>query len=204
MRLEYQMSVVNKEQCTGCKTCVQLCPVAAITLESENGKPKAFIDEKYCQACGICVSRCPEKAIGMQLRSSPLEIGIDTTRISDEEMHRICRAAHMYPDQIICYCRRVQVKEIVAAILAGAKTPEDVARMTGARTGCGVLCINGVIRLLRASGLELKQASGNQWYGNTISIWNLSDDIMKKFDKEFYLIRDRKAIDEVFPGGEKC
>ncbi len=203
MKLEHQMSVVDKEKCTGCKTCVQLCPVAAIALVNDNGKSKAFIDGKYCQACGICVSRCPEEAIGMQLRSSPLEIGIDATKISDEEMHIICQAAHMYPDQIICYCRRVQVKEIVAAILAGAKTPEDVARMTGARTGCGVLCINGVIRLLRASGLELKHAVGNQWYGNTISIWSLSDDIMKKFDKEFYLIRDRKAIDEVFPGGEQ-
>jgi bacterioferritin-associated ferredoxin/ferredoxin len=172
-------------------------------MEKSNGKGKALIDTKYCQACGICVSRCPEKAIGMQLRSSPLEIGIDTTKVSDQEMHKICRAAHMYPDQIVCYCRRVQVKEIVAAILAGAKTPEDVARMTGARTGCGVLCINGVIRVLRASGLELKHAAGYQWYGNTISIWTLPDDVMKKFDKEFYLIRDRKAIDEVFQGGEK-
>jgi len=203
MRLESQVSVVDREKCIGCKTCAQICPVEAIRLEKANGKAKALIDGKYCQACGICVSRCPEKAIGMRLRSAPLEIGIDAMKISDKEMHTICEAAHMYPDQIVCYCRRVQVKEIVAAILAGAKTPEEVARMTGARTGCGVLCINGVIRLLRASGLELKQAAGYQWYGNTISIWTLPDDIMKKFDEEFYLIRDRKAIDEVFPGGKK-
>ena len=58
--------------------------------------------------------------------------------------------AHMYPDQVICYCHRVQAKEIAAAILQGARTPEDISRLTGARTGCGTLCITGMIRLLKS------------------------------------------------------
>jgi hypothetical protein len=58
-----------------------------------------------------------------------------------------------------------------------------------------------VIRLLRATGLEIERAPGYQWYGNTVSIWDLPDEVMQKYDKEYYLLRDRKDLDEIFPGG---
>lgn len=200
-RIVTQLAVVDRQKCTGCKTCVQICPVAAIKLKKEEGKPKAIIDKKYCQACTICMTRCPEIAITMKLRSSPLKIGIEVSQASSKEVAMICHKAHMYPDQIVCYCHRIQAKEVAAAILSGAKTPEQVARMTGVRTGCTTLCITAVIRLLRAAGLEMDRAPGYQWYGKTVSIWDLPEEVMQKYDKEYYLIRDRKDLDEIFPGG---
>ena len=108
----------------------------------------------------------------------------------------------MYPDQVVCYCHRVEAKEIVAAILGGAKTPEEVAQKTGARTGCGVLCITEVIRLLRAAGLELGKAPGYQWYNLKVDIWTISPEIRQKYP-QFYLESDRNALDKIFPGGKR-
>jgi ferredoxin len=200
-RIITQLAIVDRQKCTGCKTCVQICPVTAIKLQEEEGKPKAVIDEQYCQACTLCVTRCPEIAITMNSRNSPLKIGMEVSQASSEEVATICHKAHMYPDQIVCYCHRIQAKEIAGAILSGAKTPEEVSRMTGARTGCGVLCITGVVRLLRAAGLKIERAPGYQWYGTTVSIWDLPDEVVQKYDKGYYLLRDRKDLDEIFPGG---
>lgn len=38
---------------------------------------------------------------------------------------------------IVCFCLAVSEREIVAAIRAGAQTPQDVAAQCGAGTGCG-------------------------------------------------------------------
>jgi len=50
---------VNKEKCTGCKICVDVCPVGAIEVDSDG---KAFITEK-CTLCRLCVKECPVGAI---------------------------------------------------------------------------------------------------------------------------------------------
>jgi hypothetical protein len=84
----------------------------------------------------------------------------------------------------------------------GARTPEDVARKTGARTGCGVLCISAVIRLLRGAGIELDKAPGYQWYGSSVSIWNVPPNVLRKYP-EYYLAQDREVLDKIFPGGGK-
>jgi len=52
---------VDKEQCTGCGTCVEACPLEAIKLENE----KAVVDEETCTECGSCVSECPLDAISL-------------------------------------------------------------------------------------------------------------------------------------------
>ena len=50
---------VDVARCTGCGTCVETCPVEAISLV--NGK--ARVDEETCTGCQACVDLCPEKAI---------------------------------------------------------------------------------------------------------------------------------------------
>ena len=60
------------------------------------------------------------------------------------------------------------------------------------------LCISGVIRLLRAAGVELGKAPGYQWYGTQVSIWDIPPEVAKKY-RQYYLEEDRKAIDKIFP-----
>jgi len=51
--------VVDAEQCTGCETCVEVCPVEAISVSESVAK----IDEDTCTECEACVAECPVEAI---------------------------------------------------------------------------------------------------------------------------------------------
>ena len=53
---------VNAELCTGCGTCVEACPVEAISLV--DGKAK--VDGDTCIDCGACVGECPTEAISVE------------------------------------------------------------------------------------------------------------------------------------------
>lgn len=50
---------VHKEGCNGCNTCVEECPVDAITLIEK----KADIDGDKCIGCATCIAVCPVKTI---------------------------------------------------------------------------------------------------------------------------------------------
>ena len=194
-----KMAVVDGQKCNACSYCVRICPAEVIRLEKVGERHLAVIDEKMCLDCKLCFTGCPEYAVSMVERPVPLQIGTDLGGLSEAEIAAICEAAHMYPDQIVCFCHRVQAKEIVAAILKGAKTPEDISRATGARTGCSVLCIAAVIRLLRGAGLKLVKAPGYQWYGVDVSIWQMTPQLQEKYP-EYYLTEDLHEINKVFPG----
>jgi ferredoxin len=51
--------VVDRDECTGCETCVDVCPVQAISMKEE----KAQIDPETCTECETCVAECPVEAI---------------------------------------------------------------------------------------------------------------------------------------------
>lgn len=51
--------MVNEKTCIGCGTCVNICPVGAISMV--NGK--AHIDNEVCIKCGSCEGVCPVGAI---------------------------------------------------------------------------------------------------------------------------------------------
>ena len=50
--------VVEKDKCTGCGICTEVCPEKAIVMRSG----KAFITIE-CIEYGACISECPEGAI---------------------------------------------------------------------------------------------------------------------------------------------
>jgi ferredoxin len=54
------MPWVNREMCTGCGTCVEECPVGAMSLEENAG---AVINDEECIRCGKCHDVCPEEAV---------------------------------------------------------------------------------------------------------------------------------------------
>jgi ferredoxin len=58
---ETMAAKINAELCTGCGTCVDICPVEAISLDND----KAAIDGDACVDCGTCVDECPVEAISM-------------------------------------------------------------------------------------------------------------------------------------------
>jgi NAD-dependent dihydropyrimidine dehydrogenase PreA subunit len=49
---------IDKETCTGCAACADVCPVDAIKVDDV-----AIVDENECIDCGTCVEECPVEAI---------------------------------------------------------------------------------------------------------------------------------------------
>ena len=53
---------VDENKCSGCGTCIELCPYNAIQKD-ENGV--ARVTSAVCKGCGVCGASCPERAITM-------------------------------------------------------------------------------------------------------------------------------------------
>lgn len=74
----------NPKACFGCGTCVERCPVNAITMkELKSGEKRSDTDFKECIGCGICVLTCPQNARKLKLVRPPEHIpdfmmGFDT------------------------------------------------------------------------------------------------------------------------------
>ena len=53
---------VDTKACTGCTTCVDICPAEAIEMEDD----KAKINASECVDCETCVDECLSGAISME------------------------------------------------------------------------------------------------------------------------------------------
>jgi len=56
--------LVDRDKCTGCGICIEICPMDAIRLD-EDGIPHLRYDE--CWYCGACEEECPTEAITLEL-----------------------------------------------------------------------------------------------------------------------------------------
>ncbi|HEX55016.1 MAG: disulfide reductase, partial [Candidatus Altiarchaeales archaeon] len=59
--MEEITSFVDRERCSGCGFCVEVCPYDAIKLNKRD--KKAEVIEILCKGCGACVVACPSGAI---------------------------------------------------------------------------------------------------------------------------------------------
>jgi heterodisulfide reductase subunit A-like polyferredoxin len=64
------IAVVEQQSCTGCLTCVRVCPFGVPVIQADvigvgNVLGAAYIEPAICQGCGICVAECPAKAIDL-------------------------------------------------------------------------------------------------------------------------------------------
>jgi len=56
-------SIIDEEMCVNCGSCVDRCPVEAISLEDF-----AIVNRNKCLGCGLCANVCTEEAISLKLR----------------------------------------------------------------------------------------------------------------------------------------
>lgn len=67
---------IDADDCIGCGTCVERCPVEAPELMNSH----ASIIEDRCIGCGVCAHLCPEEAINLE-RTGPRIVFIPPPRI---------------------------------------------------------------------------------------------------------------------------
>lgn len=189
------LAVIDKEKCIGCKTCVKVCPVLAIKMEDR----LAIVDDEMCRGCAACEQRCPVYAISMVKREQPVVVKVDVSSVDYALIEDLCRKAKFNPEQLICYCTATRAEEIAAAIILGADSPEKLSLLTGARTGCKVECIQPLLRLLEAAGVKPQPPEGGwQWYGKTVTVWDISEEVKQKYaSRGFYFDEDIKLLDRV-------
>jgi len=65
VELEPNTAHVLEDVCSGCKTCISVCPYQAISFVHE--KNKAEVNEVLCKGCGTCVAACPSGSIQQNL-----------------------------------------------------------------------------------------------------------------------------------------
>jgi len=61
VEVEAATAMIDEELCSGCKTCISLCPYSCITFNEE--KKISTINEAMCKGCGTCAAACPSGAI---------------------------------------------------------------------------------------------------------------------------------------------
>jgi len=65
VELEPNTAFVQEEVCSGCRTCINMCPYSAVVFkEKEN---VAEINGALCKGCGTCVAACPSGALQQNL-----------------------------------------------------------------------------------------------------------------------------------------
>ena len=65
---------VKEDLCTGCATCISLCPNAAIELikDEDKGTYRPRLSEEKCNLCGICYHVCPGHSVDFTQLSSEI------------------------------------------------------------------------------------------------------------------------------------
>ncbi|MBI9098838.1 MAG: 4Fe-4S binding protein [Spirochaetaceae bacterium] len=75
---------INRESCSGCGKCVNVCPVEALGLFSasdprDRKKKTAKVDENICLGCGVCVRVCHHNSISLKGRDKRVITPVDST-----------------------------------------------------------------------------------------------------------------------------
>jgi len=71
LSLEPTIAEIDPEKCSGCLTCLGVCPFEAIVAEKVDSRTVARVIESVCQGCGTCAATCPAEAISAKGFTQP-------------------------------------------------------------------------------------------------------------------------------------
>lgn len=180
---------VDETKCIGDKLCENVCPTAAIEVVNK----KAKVGEERCVACFRCWDACQQDAVTMVARPEPIILGVDPGEVDQTTLRELCMKAHLHPQQFLCLCTGTRVNEVAAAVLKGAKSPEELSLMTGARSGCTIYCMEPMLRLLKAHGVKIAPPKDHRWYDFTPTLWDVPEEVAQKYPG-YYFEEDKKAF----------
>lgn len=59
-------AAVLVEECVGCGTCLERCPMDALALDESGEDPVCHVNRDRCIGCGACVTACPTEALRLE------------------------------------------------------------------------------------------------------------------------------------------
>ncbi|MGM0598086.1 MAG: ATP-binding protein [Myxococcota bacterium] len=69
---------IDAEACTGCRKCLEVCPVDALELSENKEKNTVRVNTDLCLGCGVCANNCATGAISMKRRPEHIITPIDS------------------------------------------------------------------------------------------------------------------------------
>jgi NAD-dependent dihydropyrimidine dehydrogenase PreA subunit len=180
MKIVNFVSVVDTQKCNGDQRCENLCPAGAVKVLAG----KARVNEGRCVACGKCVDVCRENAITLIRRDVPITIGFNGSSIDPEKVQSLCMNASLLPDLLVCACTGTQAGEIAAAIIGGAKSPEDIVTMTGAGSGCGIYCMGVIFKLFACAGIQIPK--DQRWNSLPLTPADIPEEVVLKYPEYYF------------------
>ena len=64
VRTRAEISVIDADLCSGCRSCLDVCPYSAIRFDE--GRAVAVVNEALCQGCGSCAATCPSSSASVK------------------------------------------------------------------------------------------------------------------------------------------
>lgn len=69
VRTRAEVSHIDPDRCSGCQTCLTVCPYGAITVNERT--LTAQVNQAVCQGCGACAAACPSSAAEIRHFTGP-------------------------------------------------------------------------------------------------------------------------------------
>ena len=128
------MPWVDKEKCTGCRICVEKCPVGAISLSAGPAgmeDEKAEINMEECIHCGTCHSVCPQEAVRHDGEKIPenIKANVEETK----KFMELC-AKHLGDAKEKGKCLARMIKYFKKEKLVAEKTLEELEKLKNAQS----------------------------------------------------------------------
>ena len=74
------MLKVDYDKCAKCGTCMDRCPLHAITMDGKGGAPQV---SGRCERCGQCAAVCPQNARKLVRRPEDQILPLPATHLDD-------------------------------------------------------------------------------------------------------------------------
>lgn len=199
---------VLEDNCTGCYLCENICPTGAIVLEGPKSSAIAKVDNGKCVSCFRCVDICDDAALLSHRTETPRTFGTDPASVDQAALAALLTKTSLHPDMPGCLCAETSNREIAAAVIAGARTMEEVAIATGSQSGCLMYCFAPIHRLVTAHWGEMPgPTTKNKWYPTSQDITDIPDEVCARHETFFlaeekrnYEAEVREAIARAFAG----
>ena len=131
MRMRNVGEVVERGLCTGCGTCVGICPSHSLEMGLRGGILVPGVDAGKCTDCGLCVKSCP----GFSLDMAKLNAEVFGRQPVDEVVGNFseCYVGHSTDERVNSACSSGGVIDqlLICGLESGVVDGAVVARMKG-------------------------------------------------------------------------